>query len=197
VNEQLWWFVARASGIVALVILSLAVIWGLLYSTRLLGGKPTPKWLLDLHRFLGGLAVLFTAVHLGALVADNFVHFGVAEVLLPFAAEWQPGAVAWGIVALYLLLTVEVTSLAMRRLPRRLWRAVHTTSWVLFWLAVVHGATAGTDAGNVAYITVSLTAVTLVLFLTIVRMLTSRQVRKAFPAARPVESRSQVAATAL
>jgi DMSO/TMAO reductase YedYZ heme-binding membrane subunit len=196
VNEQLWWFVARASGIVALVILSLAIVWGLLYSTRLLGGKPTPKWLLDLHRFLGGLAVVFTVVHLGALVADDFVHFGVSEILLPFASEWQPGAVAWGVVAIYLLVTVEVTSLAMRRLPRRLWRAIHTTSWVLFWLAVVHGATAGTDSGNVAYIAVSLTAVTLVLFLTIVRMLTSRRVRGAIPTARTVEPRLKVGATA-
>jgi hypothetical protein len=75
-----------------------------------------------------------------------------------------------------------VTSLLMRRLPRRLWRSVHTTSWVLFWLAVVHGATAGTDAGNLAYIGVSLGGVGLVLFLTVVRMLTSRRVRRAFPA---------------
>lgn len=178
-NEQLWWFVARASGIVALIVLTLAVVWGLFYSTRLLGRKPTPKWLLDLHRFLGGLAVLFTTVHLVALAADNYVHFGIAEILLPFASEWQPGAVAWGVVAFYLLVAVEVTSLLMRRLPRRLWRAVHMTSWVLFWLAVVHGATAGTDAGNVAYQAISLGGVGLVLFLTVVRTLTSRRVRRA------------------
>jgi len=181
VNEQLWWFVARASGIVALALVSLAVVWGLLSSTRLLGGKPTPKWLLDLHRFLGGLAVLFTGVHLATLVADSYVHFGVAEILLPFASEWQPGAVAWGVVALYLLVAVEVTSLVMRRLPRRAWRAVHTTSWALFWLAIAHGATAGTDAGNIAYVTLSLGSVALVLFLTVVRVLTSRRVRRAFP----------------
>ena len=187
-NDQLWWFVARASGIVALVLVTLAVVWGLFYSTRLLGGKPTPRWLLDLHRFLGGLSVLFTGVHLAALVADNYVHFGVAEILLPFASEWQPGAVAWGVVALYLLVAVEATSLMQRRLPRRLWRGVHVTSWVLYWLAVVHGVTAGTDAGNRAYVAVTLVGVGVVLFLTVVRMLTSRRVRKAFapaPEARP------------
>jgi len=183
VSDQIWWFVARSSGIVALVLLTVTVVWGLLYSTRLLGGKPTPKWLLDLHRFLGGLAVLFTGMHLAGLVADNFVHFGVAEILVPFASEWQPGAVAWGVVAFYLLVAVEVTSLVMRRLPRRLWRLVHTTSWVLFWMAVVHGATAGTDAGNKVYMAVSLASVALVLFLTVVRLLTSRRVRQAFPRA--------------
>ena len=180
-SDQVWWFVARSSGIVALVLLTVAVVWGLLYSTRLLGGRPTPKWLLDLHRFLGGLAVQFTALHLTALVADNYVHFGVAEILVPFASEWQPGAVAWGVVAFYLLAAVEATSLVMRRLPRRMWRAVHTTSWVLFWMAIVHGAAAGTDAGNPLYTAVSLASVTVVLFLTVVRVLTSRKVRQAFP----------------
>ena len=56
-NPQLAWYVARAAGIVAWALVSGAVVWGLLLSTRVLRGRPTPRWLLDLHRFLGGLAV--------------------------------------------------------------------------------------------------------------------------------------------
>ncbi len=177
-NEQLAWYVARASGIVALGISTLAVAWGLLFSTRLLQGRPSPKWLLDLHRFLGGMAVLFTVVHLGGLVADTYVTFGPSDLLVPFAASWQPEPVAWGVVSMYLLVAVEGTSLVMKRLPRRLWRGVHFASYAMFWMGVIHGARAGTDAGHIAYIAGSSAAVLAVVFLTAYRVIAVRKSRR-------------------
>lgn len=147
---RLAWYVARASGIVAVGLCGATVLWGLLVSTRFLR-RPGPRWFLDLHRMLGGLAVVFTGVHLAGLVADNYVQFGPADLLVPFASSWHPAAVALGVVALWLLVAVEVTSLLMRHLPRRAWRAVHVSSHALFWLAILHGATAGTDTTNRAY----------------------------------------------
>lgn len=177
-NPQLSWWVARAAGITAWVLLSASVAWGLFLSTRLLGHKPPPAWLLDLHRFLGGSALAFTAVHVGALVADNYVHFGASEVLIPFASEWKSGAVAWGVVACYLLIAVEVTSLAMRRLPRRVWRAVHVSSFAVFVASAFHGAAAGTDAANVVYRVVAVGLTVATLFLTLVRILADRRARR-------------------
>lgn len=186
--NHLSWHLARAGGIVAWALLGLATIWGLLLSTRVLKGRPTPAWLLDLHRFLGGLALVFTAVHVGGLVADSYVHFGPAEILVPFASGWRTGAVAWGVVGLYLLLAVQLTSMVMRRLPRRVWRAVHGSSFVLFLVAGLHGATAGTDASNALYRWASVAAVIAVVYLTLVRILAPRRrgPRVATPAVRRV-----------
>jgi DMSO/TMAO reductase YedYZ heme-binding membrane subunit len=103
---------------------------------------------LDLHRALGGLAVIFTGVHVVTIMLDSYVHFGLAEALVPLASTWHPVAVAWGIVAFYLLAAVEITSLARRRLPNRFWRRVHYASFPLFVLATVHGLSAGTDTGT-------------------------------------------------
>ena len=65
------------------------------------------SWLLDLHRWLGGLALVFTGVHvLAAILGDTYVHFGLASVLVPLAAHWHPVAVAWGVASLYLLAAV-------------------------------------------------------------------------------------------
>jgi len=178
-NEQLWWYTARSSGIVALALVTASVVWGLLFSTRLLQGRPSPKWLLSLHRYLGGLAVTFTAIHIAALVADSYVEFGPSEILVPLASAWRPSAVAWGVVGMYLLAAVEVTSLLQRRLPRRLWRWIHLSSYALFWLSVVHGATAGTDAGTPAYVAASRAGVLLVVFLSGYRALTKRRVKRA------------------
>jgi len=92
--------------------------------------------------------VAFVALHLAGIVADTFVPFGVADVLVPLASSWHPIPVAAGIVAFYLLLAVEVTSLARHRLPHRLWKGVHALSFVLFATATAHILTAGTDTDD-------------------------------------------------
>ena len=172
-NPRVWWYTARAGGLVAFGLVTVSVLWGLLLSSRLLGRKPAPKWLLDLHRMLGGLAVVFTGIHIAGLVADTYVHFGWADVLLPFASKWHPIPVAIGVVSLYLLAAVELTSLLSRFLSRRAWKAVHGLSYPLFWLSSIHGATAGTDARNGLFRIASVSAIAAVTILTVVRLVRS------------------------
>ncbi|MCZ7536759.1 MAG: ferric reductase-like transmembrane domain-containing protein [Acidimicrobiia bacterium] len=192
-NEQIWWYTARAGGIVAWVLLALSVAWGLLLSTRLVSRRGAPAWLLDLHRFLGALALVFTLVHIAGLVADSYVQFGWSEVLVPMASEWKPGPVAWGIVGFYLLVAVEVTSLLMKRMSRKAWRAVHFTSFGLFAVSAVHGSQSGTDATNIVYRVTSVALVSATMFLTLVRILSQRRSRRA---ARVAPSRSASPAAA-
>src|SRR4051812_29116120 len=147
-DSPLLWYVARASGLVAWALVTASVLWGLALSSRALGSRPRPAWLLDLHRFLGGLAVVFTGVHVVAILSDTYTSFGLVDVLVPFASAWQPGAVALGVVGLYLLIAIELTSLVRRRLSKRVWRAVHLASFPLFVVATAHLLLAGTDSGN-------------------------------------------------
>jgi DMSO/TMAO reductase YedYZ heme-binding membrane subunit len=147
-NTQLWWHVARASGLTAWAMSAAAVLWGLALSGRTMGTRAKAPWLLDLHRFLGTLTLVFVGVHLGGLVADNYVHFGLADLFVPFASGWRTGAVAWGIVAFYVLVAVEVTSWLMRRIPKRVWRAVHLSSLLMYVMGTIHLLQAGTDASN-------------------------------------------------
>ena len=160
ISGSLPWYVARASGLVAWGLLAAAVVWGLLMTSKVLRGRVKNAWLLDLHRSLGGLALAFTGVHVLAIMSDTYVHFGLTSVLVPLASHWHPLAVAWGVVSLYLLAAVELTSLARRRLAHRLWRRVHMLSFPLFVSSSVHGLTAGTDARRpMILITAALTAV--------------------------------------
>src|SRR5436309_6371613 len=78
VNDQFWWYVARSSGMVAWAAAIGSLLVGMALSTRALGPRPRGPWLLDLHRFLAGLSVGVLGLHLVALVADTFVHFGFA-----------------------------------------------------------------------------------------------------------------------
>lgn len=142
---SVWWYVARSSGIVAWGLAALSVIWGLLLSTKLFGRRLRANWTLDLHRFLGGLTVVFVAVHLVGLFLDPFVDFSALELFVPFASTWKPLEVAWGVVAFYLLIAVELTSLLRRHIPKSWWRSVHLSSYALYVFGTLHLLTAGTD----------------------------------------------------
>lgn len=168
---NLVWYIARAAGVVSWIMLAASVGLGLVLSTRFLQDRHRPAWLTDLHRFLGGSAVVFTGIHVVALLADDYIDFDLVDVLVPFAAEWRPGAVAWGIVAFWILVAVEATSLAMRRLSRRTWKAVHGLSLVLFWVASFHAAGAGTDVGAPWYGAVAVVLTLATAFLTTYRVL--------------------------
>jgi predicted ferric reductase len=147
VSGQFPWYVARSAGLVAWALLAASVLWGLALSTKILSPKVRPNWILDLHRWLGGLALIFTGIHVGALLLDTYVHFRLVSVLVPFATRWHPGAVAWGVVSLYLLAAVEITSLLKARIPKSVWRRTHFLSFLLFVTSTFHGLTAGTDTG--------------------------------------------------
>src|SRR3954454_12466920 len=140
------WYVARSSGLVAWALILATIVWGLLLATKVLGRRPTPAWLLSLHRYLGALAVVFVGVHVGAILLDTYTDFGIADVLVPFTGSWHPMAVAWGIVGMYLLAAIEITSLLRHRMSKRAWHTVHLLSYLLFATTTVHMLTAGTDA---------------------------------------------------
>ena len=169
-SSHLIWYVARASGIVTWALLATSVIWGLTLTTRVLGRNPRPAWILDLHRFLAGSALVFLAIHMTSIAMDTYVHFGPVSLLVPLTGSWHPVAVAWGIVATYLLVALEASSLLRSRLPLKLWRKVHYLSLPLFAVATVHGLSAGTDRHTLALRVGMLGVSALVVVLTAVRI---------------------------
>lgn len=171
-SDKLAWYISRSSGWVAFVLLAFTVLWGILGITRLIERKGLPRWLLDLHRHLAFLTVVFTVIHLGALVADNFMQIGWREIMVPFALEYRSGAVAWGVVAMYLLVAIQVSSWLRNRIPRRWWRGIHLLSYPVLWMVAMHGLRAGTDADVTAVRYGVIGIIGLVAFLTLVRVFT-------------------------
>ena len=78
----------------------------------------------------------------------SYVHFGTADLFVPFASSWKPLAVAWGIIGMYLLIAVQGSSWLMKKLPKKTWRAIHMLSYVAFIMVTWHAITAGTDASS-------------------------------------------------
>ncbi len=146
-NPHFWWYVARAAGLSSWLFGATSITTGLLLSSDATT-KPRPNWQLDLHRYQGAVSLSLLGLHISALIADSYSHFSVIGVLVPFASEWRPGAVAWGVIAMWVFVAVEVSSLMRRRIGKRTWKVIHMSSLGAFSASTVHFITAGADARN-------------------------------------------------
>ena len=178
-NEKVWWYLSRSSGIVAMVLLVASVVWGVLLATRALKPHDRPAWLLDLHRWLGGTALVMTGLHLLGLVLDGYVSFGVAELFVPGASSYRPLAVALGVLSMYVMIAIQVSSYLRTRIPPALWRGIHVSSYGVVWLAAIHAGLAGTDTVNRLYQGLALALTMVAVAATVIRVLSPGRVKPA------------------
>ena len=171
-SEQVWWYATRAAGLMTWTTATASVVVGLMLSARAVRARTGP-WFLDLHRFLGGISVVFLIAHIATLWADSYVDFGPRELFVPGASPWRSEAIAWGIIAAYLLIAVEVSSLLRSRISGRLWRVIHFTSFAAMLGGSYHAWLAGSDVKNP--ITWAIAGIGSVLVLGLISMRLQRQ----------------------
>lgn len=180
-NPHIWWYISRASGIVAWITLTASVLWGIVLVTDLFPKQRRAAWLLGMHRWLAGLTFFFIAGHLVTLLFDSYAKFSVRAVLVPYASTWRPTAIAVGVIGFWLLIAIEVTALAMKRFSKKWWRNIHIASYGVFWAVCIHGALAGTDSNKANYMVTAIMALAAVVFAASYRTL-SRDLPKRRPA---------------
>src|SRR5579875_1597344 len=109
--QNVTWNVARAGGLTAYLLLTLAVCAGLALSAQLQSPARWPRLVNnELHNFLTLLATIFVGLHVLAVWVDPFTHFGWNEVLIPLASHYRPIWVALGICALYLGIAIGIST---------------------------------------------------------------------------------------
>jgi DMSO/TMAO reductase YedYZ heme-binding membrane subunit len=140
------WYTARATGTVALVLLTASVVLGAFVSTRMGGHRIGRFELNEFHRSLSTMALCFVAIHVTVTVIDSYVPTGVLSVIIPFASPYRRVAVAIGAIAIDLMLAVWITSMLKSRIHPTAWRQVHWLSWGCLGSAICHGFLTGSDA---------------------------------------------------
>ena len=147
-TDHRFWYLARATGLSAYLLLTLDVVLGVAVRTRFLDALLARWRSFDLHEFTALLALGFLAAHLLALLGDRYIGFRPWQVLVPLASPYRPVPVALGVVACYLLLLVTGSFYARRQIGQRAWRALHYLTFGGWLLALGHGLLAGTDTGT-------------------------------------------------
>jgi methionine sulfoxide reductase heme-binding subunit len=139
------WYVSRATGVVALVLLTCVVVLGIMVRRRrVLPGLPRyGTW--SLHRSLSLFAVAFVALHVISAIADPYVTIGIAAAVIPFTSQYETLWLGLGAVSLDLVAALVVTSLLRARIGRRTWRAVHWLSYAAWPVALAHSFGSSSD----------------------------------------------------
>ncbi len=140
-----FWYASRATGIVALVLLTAVLVLGILVNRQ--GRLPgLPRFAVtDIHRNLSLLSVAFIAIHVLTAVLDTFVHIPLLSAVIPFASGYERLWLGLGAVSLDIMLAMIVTSLLRGRMSRLLWRAIHLLAYASWPVAFAHSVGSSTD----------------------------------------------------
>ncbi|HEX8729535.1 MAG TPA: ferric reductase-like transmembrane domain-containing protein [Ktedonobacterales bacterium] len=146
--SPLLWYLTRALAVGAYVSLTISVLFGALRSiARQLHERLS--WMVDeLHQFLALLAATLTLGHLLTLLLDPYLPFSLQNLLVPLSEPYRPFAVVLGVLALYTMVALLLTSWFRVFMPYTFWRALHYLSFVTFILVTAHGLLAGSDANE-------------------------------------------------
>jgi methionine sulfoxide reductase heme-binding subunit len=146
VGPSAYWYLARGTGAVALVLLTASVVLGILGSVRWGSAPRWPRFAIDsLHRDVSLLVLAVLAVHIVTSVLDSFAPIRLIDAVVPFASAYRPLWMGLGALSFDLLIALAVTSVLRRRLGYRTWRAVHWLAYASWPVAVFHGLGTGSD----------------------------------------------------
>ena len=151
------WYASRATGVVALLLLTAVMVLGILISRQ--GRLPgLPRFgATSLHRSVSLLAVAFVALHVATAILDPFVTIGIAAAVVPFASHYEGFWLGLGAISLDLMAALIVTSLLRGRIGRRTWRVVHWLAYLTWPVAFAHSIGSATDMqrGGLLYLGVA------------------------------------------
>jgi len=140
-----FWYASRATGIVALLLLTAVLVLGILVNRQ--GRLPgLPRFAVtSLHRNISLLAVAFIAVHVLTAVLDTYVHIPILATLVPLASGYERLWLSLGAISFDIMLAMIITSLVRGRLNRKLWRVVHLLAYVCWPVAFAHSIGSSRD----------------------------------------------------
>jgi sulfoxide reductase heme-binding subunit YedZ len=145
IGPSTYWYLARGTGAVALLLLTASVVLGVLGSLRFSSGR-WPRFAIDrLHRDVSMLVIVLLVVHIATSVLDGFAPIALTDAVIPFVSRYRPLWLGLGALSFDILLALVVTSLLRRRLGYRSWRAVHWLAYASWPVAVLHGLGTGSD----------------------------------------------------
>ena len=144
----IWWLVSRASGVVALILISATVLLGLAMATKMLRRPGIKRVGTRLHENLALVAIAAIALHGAALLGDRWLKPGLRGITIPFALNYRPEFTGIGIIAGYLTVLLGPSFYLRRRIGTRRWRSLHRLTVVVWMLSAAHTLGAGSDASR-------------------------------------------------
>lgn len=151
-NTQALWYLSRGTGVVALLLLTGAVVLGMLNSGRLTGQRWPRFAIAAIHRNVTLLSLVFLAIHIASSIIDPYAGIRWVDAVLPFVSTYRPVWLGLGTLSFDLMLALVITSLLRPRINYRVWRGIHWLSYAVWPVALIHGIGTGTTDNHVAWV---------------------------------------------
>lgn len=183
-----WWLASRASGLVALVLVTISVSLGLAMAGKVLRRPGLARKLMAVHEQTALAGLVAIAVHGLALLGDPWLRPGLDGVTVPFALGFKTFFTGLGVIGAYLAALLGLSYYVRRRIGTRLWRRAHRATVVVYLLGLVHALGAGSDAGTPWFrwwVLVTTPAIGGLFVYRVVSARTREQGRRATPRPRP------------
>jgi sulfoxide reductase heme-binding subunit YedZ len=141
-----YWFISRSGGVLAYLLLTFSVLWGLMQSGAILRPIISPVLALGMHNFLSWAALVMVALHALILMGDGFIKMELVHLFIPFVAPYQPFWVGLGVIGFYLAFFLSLSFYARRYIGQKTFRYFHYLSYLTFILVTLHSLGSGTDS---------------------------------------------------
>jgi hypothetical protein len=146
VGPSAYWYLARGTGGVSLLLLTASVVLGVMGPLRFAAAPRWPRFTIDMfHREVSLLVVVLLAVHIITSVLDSFAPVKLTDAVIPFVSSYRPLWLGLGALSFDILVALTATSLARRHIGYRRWRTIHWLAYACWPIAVLHGLGTGSD----------------------------------------------------
>lgn len=150
-EDTLWsWYLSRAGGIVAILLVYVSIFFGSIIRLPFLQKFIEPLASLEIHKWISVQAFIFVIIHAVVLLWDKYIGFSPKDIFVPFASVYNPAMVTLGVLGMYAILALILTSYFKKYISYAVWRAVHFLNIFVFAAAFVHAFEMGTDFKNLA-----------------------------------------------
>ena len=147
-TQHVWWLASRASGVVALGLVTVSVLLGLTMAGKFSRKPGAGRVLSAIHEQTAMTGLVAIAVHGLTLLGDPWLNPGPAGIAIPFTIAYKTFWVGLGITGGYLAALLGLSFYVRRRIGPRLWRRAHKATILVYALGVAHTLGAGTDASS-------------------------------------------------
>jgi len=141
-----WWIASRASGLLALVLVTISIALGLAMAGKVMRRPGLSRKLMAIHEHTAVAGIVAIAVHGITLLGDPWLNPGPSGIAVPFTMSFRPLWTGLGIVTGYLAALLGLSFYFRRRIGAKLWRKAHRATVIVYLLGLLHAFGSGSDA---------------------------------------------------
>ena len=174
-SVQTMWYITRASGLIAFVLIWLSMVWGLGVSSKIFDVLLHGTFTYDFHQYISLLAIGFTLLHMGVLLFDGFMPYSIFQILIPFISPYRPFWIGVGVIGFYLMLLVTVTFYMRTKIGMKTFRSIHLFSLISYFAITLHSFMSGSDSSLPSVMVLYVVTFLITLFLIIYWLIMAAQ----------------------